>query len=253
MRRASSFLDRLRGAISRLLALTDDLLFPDRVRCLCCSAAVDESAQDGLCPACCEALEELSARQEQLDALHTEPLPPGIDFISAAFPYEQGAKRLIRRLKFEHVRAAAVPLARAMARLPGGEEELIVPMPTTGERLKKRGFNQAELIGRQLGGVLGMPFADALSRGDNRAAQSSLSARERRRNLVGCMRADARVRGKRILLVDDVCTTGSSAEEAARALLEAGAEGVGVFVAARSVPRRAREKAKNGRKNTLFG
>ena len=191
-------------------------------------------------------------RQEQLDAQRAEPLPPGVDFISAAFPYEQEAKRLIRRLKFEHVRVAAVPLARAMSRLPGGEEELIVPMPTTGDRLKKRGFNQAELIGRHLGVMLGMPLVDALSRSDNRAAQSSLSAKERRKNLVGCMRADSRVRGRRILLVDDVCTTGSSIEEAARALLEAGAKGVGVFVAARSVPQRARGKTKNGRKNALF-
>ena len=229
----------LKKGFERLLAFFDNLLFPDRVRCLCCSRALGEDEQDGLCPACLEALEAQGARQERLDALDSEPLPPGLSYVSAAFPYEGQARELILRLKFGGVRAAATPLVRAMSRLPGGEEELVVPIPTTKRRLAERGFNQAALLGKGLGELLGMPYADALSREDDRTQQSKLSAEERRRNLAGCMRASGAVKGKRVLLVDDVYTTGSTAAEACRALLEAGATGVGMFVAAKSAARNA--------------
>ena len=221
----------LRTPLCDLIALVDELLFPARVKCLCCRTALGEDEEDGLCPACAFALEELGARQE---AAVVEAPPPGVDYVSAAYPYEAQARRLILRLKFRHVRAAAIPLARAMAALPGGEEEIIVPMPTTRARLRARGYNQAQLLGERLGERLGMPCVCALTREDNRPAQSTLSAAQRRENLVGCMRAGGDVKGKRVLLVDDVYTTGSSAAEAARALLSAGATGVGVFVAARS-------------------
>lgn len=233
----------IRKAMHRIFALLDDLLFPEHVRCLCCGHALDEDEEDGLCPACAAALQSLAARQEEISCERREPLPPGVDYVSAAYPYEAQAKRLVRCLKFSRIRQAAVPLARAMCMLPGGEEELLVPVPTTEGRLKRRGFNQAELLAAQIAEELGMPMACALRRTDERAPQSSLTARERLQNLSGCMRADPCVKGKRVLLVDDVYTTGATAAEAARALREAGASGVGVFAAARSAP----FKGKQGR------
>ena len=233
-------MEKLRKAAQTLLAFLDDLLFPDRVRCLCCTRALGEQERDGLCPACVAALEELGARQEALSRETGEPLAEGLDYLSAAYPYEEQAQTLIRRLTFGGVRAAAVPLARAMTMLPGGEEEVLVPVPTTKGRLRKRGFNQAEILAREIARELGMPMTCALTRSDERAAQATLSARERRHNVAGCMRADASVKGRRVLLVDDVYTTGATAAEAARALGEAGARGVGMFVAAKTVPVRAR-------------
>ena len=243
----------LRERLARLPAFLDELLFPERVRCLCCSAAIGEDVQDGICPDCHAALEEMTARMEALNAPRETPLPPGIDYVSAAFPYEEQARRLIWRLKFDRVRIAAEPLARAMSRLPGGEEELIVPVPTTKRRLADRGFNHAALIAHHLGEALGMPVVEALSREDDHGAQFRLSAGARAKNLVGCMSADGRVRGRRVLLVDDVYTTGSTAMEAARALGEAGAAGVGVFVAARTQARTARKRAKTGARTRRLG
>lgn len=216
----------LRRAWTALLAW----LYPERLLCLCCERAIGEEDEEGLCPGCVRALERLEAQQAERGV--PGPLPEGVAYAHAAYPYAGQARRLVLALKFGGLREAAVPLARAMAMLPGGEEELLVPVPTTKRRLRERGFNQAQLLCSLMAQELGMPMEEALTRTDDRAAQSTLRGRARRSNLAGCMRAAQSVRGKRVVLVDDVYTTGATAGEAARALLEAGALSVGVFTAA---------------------
>lgn len=230
----------LRALASRLLRAIDDALFPERVTCLCCDTALGET-NDRLCPACAEALDALEARQLALTGADERPLAPGVSRLYAAYPYEGQARTLILNLKFRSQRPCAEPLIRAMAALPTLDEELLVPVPTTKRRLKRRGFNQAAVLAEGLSRAWGLPLCNALTRADERAAQVSLGADARRRNLTGCMRASDAVVGKRILLVDDVYTTGSTAGEAARALLCAGAKSVSVAVCARTVdPRRGK-------------
>lgn len=246
----------VRTLLERAVCMADDWLFPERTACLCCDGALGEDEQDGLCPACAAALEEAFARQDAAQRAGGEVAAPGLAYVYAAYPYEGQAKRLIVRLKFGYVRAAAVPLARAMAMLPCGEEDVIVPVPTTRSRLRERGFNQAEVLSRHLGQTWGMRVLPALVRRDGHAAQSTLGARQRRENLRGCMCAVEDVLGRRVLLVDDVYTTGSTAMEAARALLEGGAASVGVLTAARAMaPQGAKGEAlfvPSGKKRRLF-
>ena len=217
----------------RLSSLLDDWLFPERVTCLCCDSALGRDEQDGLCTGCTQALSRLGGE------IAAVPPPAGIFEAFSAFPYADQPRQLILMLKFESVRAAALPLARAMATLPLGVYDALVPVPTTRRRLRQRGFNQAQLLAEHLGEIWGMPVLPALSRKDEHTAQMKLSAESRRRNLEGCMEADSAVRGLRVLLVDDVLTTGSTASEAARALLAAGAAKVGLATAAKT----ANEKA----------
>ena len=214
----------------RIAAVVLEWLYPDRVLCVCCERALGEEQEDGLCPDCVRALQRLELEK----STQREALPEGIDYVQWAYPYTAQARSLILRMKFSSVREAAVPLARAMAMLPGGEEELMVPVPTTKRRLRERGFNQAELLCALVAQQLGMPMANALTRRDEQRPQAMLREKQRRKNLAGCMMASPLVRGKRVLLVDDVYTTGSTAAEAARALLAAGARSVGVFTAART-------------------
>ena len=227
-------IDRIKGVFSRLSAWMDDLLFPENVLCLCCDCALGEEDEDGVCSGCRKALEQLACRQEMREAEGGEPCPPGIDDIHAAFVYEGPARKLIHRLKYESVRAAAVPLAKQMTYLPSGEEEVIVPVPTDPVRERRRGFNQAALLAEHIGKELGMPVEHALVRVSSRRPQTGLSLEERKANLSGCMQAGQSIRGKRVLLVDDVCTTGSTLAEAAGALHQAGAKSIGVFTAARA-------------------
>lgn len=109
---------------SRLLRALDDWLFPERVACLCCDAALGGDDQSGLCPGCAQALSRLAGEIEAL------PPPAGIAEALAAFPYADQPRQLILMLKFNSVRAAALPLARAMSSLPLGVYDALVPVPT---------------------------------------------------------------------------------------------------------------------------
>lgn len=220
--------------LARLGTWMDDLLFPGDVLCLCCDTALGSDAENGICASCREALDALALAQREAEAQGGLPLPEGIAYMHSAFAYEGAARKLVHRLKYESVRQAAVPLAEQMAFLPSGEEGIIVPVPTDKRRERRRGFNQSALLAEQIGKTLGMQVIPALRRVDMRRPQTGLSARERAQNLVGCMAASDAVSGKRVLLVDDVCTTGATLCEAARALREAGAGHVAVFTAARA-------------------
>ena len=154
--------------------------------------------------------------------------------------YDGPLRRLIHLFKFERVPTLAAPLGRYLtAALPVDEPrfDLVVPMPLHWYRRWRRGFNQSELLGREVAGRLGLPMlARALRRTRHAAPQSGLSSAARRRNVTGLFSVSDRqkVSGRRVLLVDDVLTTGATAQAAARALKSAGAAQVVVLTLARA-------------------
>lgn len=229
---------RMTAAFARAGQWIDDLLFPEDVLCLCCESALADNAQAGICPACSQALERLAAEQEAREREESGACPDGIAYVHAAYVYDAQVRTLVHQLKYRCVRAAALPLAGQMALLPTGEEEMIVPVPTDKRRRRKRGFNQATLLAQALSKEWGMPMCEALERTRHCESQTGLSETQRRENLSGCMAVKARsvdvIRGRRVLLIDDVYTTGATAAEAARALLAAGARSVGMLAAARA-------------------
>ena len=106
--------------------------------------------------------------------------------------------------------------------------DVIVPVPLTSARRRRRGFNQAALLAKGLGRERGLPVIEALTRTRFGVAQVGLSAAERRRNVAGAFafRRDAGVEGLRLLVIDDVATTGATLDACARALLQGGAKDV---------------------------
>ena len=117
---------------------------------------------------------------------------------------------------------------------------LITPIPTTRRRARTRGYNQARLLAEAVAGRVDMPLVDALERRQGGPTQVGLHPAQRRANVrrAFTVRAEARAKleGARVLLVDDVLTTGSTAMEAARPLVQAGATQVFLSTFARALP-----------------
>lgn len=114
--------------------------------------------------------------------------------------------------------------------------EVIVPVPSHWRRRLWRGFDQAEVLARELCRRTGIPMVRALRRTRHTAAQAGLTRRQRRLNIRGCFEAAApeTIGGRRVLLIDDVLTTGATVNAASAALKAAGAAHTGVFTLARA-------------------
>jgi ComF family protein len=144
----------------------------------------------------------------------------------------------IQDLKYRRHRAVASTFGRLLAaHYPFTDDALLVPVPLHTSRLRTRGFNQALLLARALGRSRGLPVASrALARIRATTAQPGLSAADRRRNLRGAfvVRQPDAVRDRAVVLVDDVLTTGATADACARALRAAGAATVDVFTVGRA-------------------
>jgi ComF family protein len=163
--------------------------------------------------------------------------------LGAAGSYEDARiGALVRALKFTRNRMAAEPLVVLMKEYLSSVGNLfndcvVIPIPLSRERLRMRGFNQAEIIARPVAEYLGLTFVTAaLARIRHTKPQTETkSARERRENLRGCfaVRNNFSVRGRNILLVDDVTTTGATLLEAAKILKAAGSLTVYALVVAK--------------------
>jgi ComF family protein len=167
--------------------------------------------------------------------------PPPLDACVAACAYEWPWPDCIAQFKFHGETGWAAPLATLLRSVPWVEPaleqcDLVLPMPLARERLRERGFNQALELARRL--APDKIDAALLLRTRETPAQSGLARAERLRNLRGAFALEplraAGVRGRRIVLVDDVMTSGASLFAAAEVLRDAGAAHVAAIVLART-------------------
>ncbi len=162
---------------------------------------------------------------------------PRFDDTVCALEYRFPVDRLVQRFKYSGDFAIGRWLTLALcARLAERERpQLVVAAPLARERLRQRGFNQSAQVARLLGRKLGVRFA---SRGFERTRQTQpqqgLDRRERRANVRGAFRCRIRLEGAHVAVVDDVVTTGATADALATALREAGAARVSVWALART-------------------
>lgn len=165
--------------------------------------------------------------------------PPAFERAAAAGRYEGILMGAIRRFKYRGGTRLAGPLAsvawKGLGRLP--VSDCLVPVPLHPARLREREFNQALLLCDELSKRGGLPVVpDALERIRPTAPQIGLSLKERRRNVrrAFAARRPDRIEGRRVILVDDVYTTGVTLNECARVLRRAGARAVSVLTVART-------------------
>jgi ComF family protein len=167
-------------------------------------------------------------------------LPQGLVQLEWCCSYSGVARACLHALKYDGelrlVEALAEQMAARWARAGIGGE-VLVPVPVHAARLKQRGFDQAELLARAAGRMLNLPVATVLKRATRTAAQHKLGRRARAANVGGAFAvrraAQGQVRGRWIVLVDDVVTTGATFSGCAQALYGAGAHAVAGLALAR--------------------
>lgn len=208
--------------VADLLTALLDLCFPDR--CAACGRSA------GLfCVACSRSLRPYPP----------EAPTPGLDAVCVAWLYEGAVRRAVHALKYKRRRRVAAALANALAdalaEAPPGEA--LVPVPLHAGRLAERGFNQSEELARGLGRRWDLPVhAGGLARCRDTGHQADLARRERLTNVAGAFAWQGKAPPPaRVLLVDDVLTTGATLAACAEALRAAGAREVRAVALARSL------------------
>ena len=193
--------------------------------CLCCGVPFDlawHAAEGGLCQRCIDT-------------------PPPFERARGALLYDNASRRLVLPFKHGDRTELAAILARMMARSGArllSEADVLVPVPLHRRRLFVRRYNQAALLARALGAMTGRPvLVDALVRGTATQNLDGKTAAERRDEVATAFAVRSRragmLAGRRILLIDDVMTSGATAGACSASLLAAGAAAVDVLVAAR--------------------
>jgi len=201
-------------------------------------------------------------RVESADCHECRDWPAALDAARYAYVLEPPADDLVHALKYEgwgeladlmgRAVAKLDPAGRSMTRPPterssGRDPAIVVPVPTTARRLKRRGYNQAALLAARVAAERAARLVHGIERAGEGRSQTALAPAERRLNVRGAFtparEAAAAVAGAHVLLVDDVLTTGATASEAACALRGMGAASVTLLAFARALPAEPRRAA----------
>lgn len=213
------------------------LLFPQGIYCICCGKYIDETRTYCLCDHCIRHMDfkyRILTGPEEQDLI--------FDRAAAAMGYGLYERRLVFGLKYDGNtyigRIAAHILYDCLKSIlaergecPWLKADVVIPVPVHKERMKERGFNQAEKIAKHFAGLAQMKTApEGLIRVKRTEAQRALSPYERRENMKGAFKANPRklgdIKGRKVLLIDDIYTTGATARGCGYALRQAGAEEV---------------------------
>lgn len=225
-----------------------DVLFPQSACCICRKPGRYGSRQPW-CQDCLDTITRLQNSSPVCDkcgkylpegtelCADCRSNPPLFDIARAVGPYDDPFRITTKVLKFMGRKYLAPRMGSMMAEIVRreprfGKIDLIVPVPISNNSLQVRGFNQTELLARQLGKELGIKTDfNVLVRTKETPNQRELSKEDREKNLLCVIQVPVphKVAGKSILLVDDVYTTGATSRECTRALLDAGAKRVCVI------------------------
>jgi competence protein ComFC len=202
------------------------LVFPPR--CPVCKSGT----QDIICPGCIQDLTFNTFIYIPEKTVH-------IDLAVALSLYDGPLRKALMEVKFRHRKRIITFLAELMKDAdlsPLGEADMIVPVPLSMNRLKKRGFNQAAVIAEGVARQLGIPLSGILERKRDTRPQFSLSEGERFGNVKDAFFIEETkdLEGKTLLVVDDILTTGATVDECSRLLKRNGAEKVTVLTLART-------------------
>jgi ComF family protein len=193
------------------------------------------------CPRCGKPLDARPGRGGLCQPCRSGDLQ-ALDWARAVYPFTGPVREAIHRFKYGRERARAAhlgqPVVALLDQLPSSDDYRLLPVPLSAERRRERGYNQAEELARVLAAATGWPLETALARTRATRPQVGLDRAARHRNVRGAFTwQGASLAGARLILVDDVLTTGATADACAAVLKAAGADWVGLVTVARAVDR----------------
>lgn len=235
-------------SIKEKLGLVEDFLFDPHI-CICCTRECDLDNDYRLCSKCVNKLEFI---EKSYCLKCGEKIGEGYDFCinckdnshhfdmaRAVLVYDDVSAPIILRFKYNSQKWYKTPLAHLLKDYYKNSDittdcVTYVPMPET--RQKERGYNQAKELAEEFNKLTNIPLFDLLTRKDDKIRQSTLSKEERIKNIQGSFSAINKsiIKGKDILLIDDVSTTGSTASECAKVLKASKARSVSVLTIAKT-------------------
>lgn len=236
-----------------------DALFPDGIKCIVCGDDLSRQNKYALCPKCYDSLPfndgkvcikcgEKLAGLEDFCMNCKDGQTRKFTFARAPLMYSGSLPMLVHQLKYSHQKYLAQNLGEFLVDeyvKRGLNCDVIIPIPLNPNRQKQRGYNQAEQLCLPLKDCVNIPLdTTSLIRKKDTPTQTTLSKQERRENLTDAFEVTNvdNIRGKSILLVDDIYTTGATMEEAGGVLLKAGAKQVIALSVAHTVPVFMREE-----------
>ncbi|QWR77246.1 ComF family protein [Candidatus Magnetomonas plexicatena] len=221
------------------------LFYPSK--CPLCSNAGKDVSIAPICRDCWGAIERLKGGVCRLcskPGLHPDVTicgdcyadRPRVSSLLAYSIYDGALKEAIHLFKFSKIFRFSTPLGKLLCELPIPEADVIVPVPLTRKRLNHRGFNQSLLLADKISKHTGIKLSiDLLLKKKETDSQTLLNKDDRKKALRGAFHVAKNIKNTRVILVDDVVTTGTTINECAKTLLKAGATHVTAVVLARTV------------------
>ena len=243
--------------VKRAYNAVDDALFPKNITCDCCGGELVAETRYRLCAKCSEKLPMISGHicqvcgapinDESDYCIRCQNQESVFERSRSPLVYEGTAKHLIYEMKFLGKQYIAETLGAMMADCfvsNNMSADVIVFVPMTDKEKRKRGFNQAELLAREVGERLNIPVLPALVKIKETPPQKELTREDREKNLDGVFKCVFdEIRRLNVLLVDDIFTTGATSNECAKALLKGKAKSVNVLTATVTVQKPKGEKS----------
>ncbi len=225
----------MKSKISNLQSLLEHFLFPWDVCCINCKN--EHTVKYGLCESCLRDLSTLNEHRCEvcLDIIPSDgkckecfALPPDYERLFSAFSFGGILRELMHAFKFDNKRFLCHPFAQMMFdAIPPeiiSECKMLISVPASRDRLKKRGYDQSKLLVKELSRLTDIPGAyDILKKRPGQKQMSLLAKEERRKNINGFYYCDKFLSGETVLLADDICTTGETLRACAHELKKAGA------------------------------
>lgn len=220
---------RLYETIKNILLCLLDILFPKNLVCSVCGKLLDSKNRHSLCINC------LSQLKKADSSICDKDIKFSFDEVHSACKYEGLAREMVHRLKYNDKREIAISMASLISEIAEYKNfDFIAAVPSYKKKKTKRGYNQAELIASEFSDIVKIPFINGIQRIKDTKPQVLFDSGSRWYNVKDVFKCTSRFDGKRIILVDDVITTGATVHFCTKELKANGASYVMVVTFARS-------------------